>query len=605
MQVVLPSLSEACWCAILLENGVVRRMRSKAARSAYSQLSNNLNDGNGSNSLSAAKETLLAEQVSSDISQQATSEIENDALIPTLPKISPVQSLKSVDTIVAKGLAKSTDLIEFLLQVQVDKLWNEVMSGNLQPLEELEHETGGEYFIAARAKFLEEYRGALNIEIPAGWAFSKGGEVLLPNLMQRLTAFRVVRERRLGNWSGVGAGKTISALLAAKTLGAKLTVVVAANATLEAWQTIIANALPGTRILWKERGDVEPSDDFTVLLYNYESFQLEGSEDQVRRLAEDHRIEFICLDEMHFARQRTEKVSSRRRAVLKLLFELAAAKNPDVAMLFCSATPVINSLHEGKAGLELLLGQDLPLKTSATVWNAISLHQNLRAYGIRFLPKYSQNIHPHPIEIDGNHMEDQLLALREKDILGTEKVLLQAKLPSIVEHCIPGTLIYTHYKTGMVSEIQKSVEAAGFSVGVYSGDDKTGLRAFIEGAVDVLIGTVPVTTGVDGLQYRCGRLVVASLPWTAAEYHQLIGRLWRQGSVFDVIDVFIPQVVVSRPGKPSWSWDRNRMARIESKKTLADCAVDGILPSDDGLMSPGVLLQKAQRALKKLIGDAR
>ena len=36
-----------------------------------------------------------------------------------------------------------------------------------------------------------------------------------------------------------------------------------------------------------------------------------------------------------------------------------------------------------------------------------------------------------------------------------------------------------------------------------------------------------------------------------------------------------------------WSWDRQRLARIRYKKTLADAAVDGLVP-EAKLASPGI-----------------
>jgi hypothetical protein len=38
-----------------------------------------------------------------------------------------------------------------------------------------------------------------------------------------------------------------------------------------------------------------------------------------------------------------------------------------------------------------------------------------------------------------------------------------------------------------------------------------------------------VATGVDGLQQVCNRLIINVLPWTHAEFEQLIGRIYRQG----------------------------------------------------------------------------
>ena len=111
-----------------------------------------------------------------------------------------------------------------------------------------------------------------------------------------------------------------------------------------------------------------------------------------------------------------------------------------------------------------------------------------------------------------------------------------------------------------------------------------------------MIGTEPVGTGVDGLQYACNRLVIVSLPWTSAEYDQLIGRLCRQGSAFDKVEVIIPQVVLSHQGNV-WSWDKQRWERIQWKKTLADAAIDGIIPQGE-LASPEVMQKKLREALQ-------
>jgi hypothetical protein len=65
---------------------------------------------------------------------------------------------------------------------------------------------------------------------------------------------------------------------------------------------------------------------------------------------------------------------------------------------------------------------------------------------------------------------------------------------------------------------------------------------------------------------------VATLPWTSAGREQLIGRLYRQDSLFGHGDVIIPQVVPGT-GDNTWSWDTQHHDHIRYKKTLAD-AVD-------------------------------
>jgi hypothetical protein len=102
-------------------------------------------------------------------------------------------------------------------------------------------------------------------------------------------------------------------------------------------------------------------------------------------------------------------------------------------------------------------------------------------------------------------------------------------------------------------------------------------------------------TGVDGLQYVCNRLIIATLPWTSAGYEHLIGRVYRQGSSFAHVDVVIPQVVLKN-GDDIWSWDVQRRDRILYKKTLADAVVDGVIP-EGVLESKSAVLKRAREAL--------
>jgi hypothetical protein len=79
---------------------------------------------------------------------------------------------------------------------------------------------------------------------------------------------------------------------------------------------------------------------------------------------------------------------------------------------------------------------------------------------------------------------------------------------------------------------------------------------------------------------------MASLPWTNAEYEQIIGRLHRQGAEekFDKVEVFVPQVVYRKKvdgQEMVWSRDMGRMDIVARKRTLMDCAIDGVIPSRD------------------------
>jgi hypothetical protein len=139
----------------------------------------------------------------------------------------------------------------------------------------------------------------------------------------------------------------------------------------------------------------------------------------------------------------------------------------------------------------------------------------------------------------------------------------------------------------------------GWKVGFYTGEDKSGKEAFIHGDLDVLIATAAIGTGVDGLQHVCNRLIVNVLPWTRAEYDQLLGRIYRQGqSSKKEVTVVIPLTYAEVNGQ-RWSWCESKMQRLAFKKSIADAAVDGVVP-EGHLRSPAQAYQDVLSWLERL-----
>ncbi len=408
--------------------------------------------------------------------------------------------------------------------------------------------------------------------------------------MQKLTASRIKQTRRGGNWSGVGAGKTVASVLASLVIGAKVTVVVAFNSNLRRWEEEIRSVCPTARIIAKERGPfVAEQGRPTFILLNYESFQQPwGEKELVPNLTDALTVDFIVLDEIQSVRQRSESEESQRRKTMRAFLDLAARANSQLCVLGMSATPVINNLVEARTTLELVTGQSFEnVPTKPTVANAARFHQQMIRHGLRFRPKHSQQVSFRHIEIDGTECLDDLKNLpRRGYIPQLERILLRAKLPELVSLVRPGTLIYTQFVTEMVDPLVEFVRNLGLSVGTYTGAEKEGLDQFLrrqEGdtgltKVDVLVGSSPVGTGIDGLQTVCDRLIFACLPWTSAEFEQIIGRLTRLGGAYDRVSVFIPIVRLSGRNGKAWSWDRYRLQCIEYKRTLADAVVDGAVP---------------------------
>ena len=235
------------------------------------------------------------------------------------------------------------------------------------------------------------------------------------------------------------------------------------------------------------------------------------------------------------------------------------------------------------------------IETRASITNAMALHQKLVTLGARWRLTLEMPCEEKIIDVDSSDFIDEIRSLGQTPHpQAVEAVLTGARIPVIVENIRKKTVVYTHYVDGIVEPLREAIANAGWKVGVYSGDDKTGLTAFLEGDADVLIGTSTIGTGVDGLQTVSNRLIINSLPWTnPSEYEQLKGRLYRQGQEANVVEILIPRTYAEVNGE-RWSWCQSRLDRIRWKKSLADAAVDGVVPEGQ-LVSP-------EAATKALVG---
>ncbi len=74
-------------------------------------------------------------------------------------------------------------------------------------------------------------------------------------------------------------------------------------------------------------------------------------------LLENTNIEFVVIDEIHYAKQKDpEKMSKRKRIINSMIAKLRET-NPTLAVLGMSATPVINNLQEGIGLIKMIKGE--------------------------------------------------------------------------------------------------------------------------------------------------------------------------------------------------------------------------------------------------------
>ena len=151
---------------------------------------------------------------------------------------------------------------------------------------------------------------------------------------------------------------------------------------------------------------------------------------------------------------------------------------------------------------------------------------------------------------------------------------------------------------GALELLQKAIVEKGWKVAVFTGESKDGFIEFVDGSADVLIASSCIGTGVDRLQHVCSRMIIASLPWTHAAFEQLKGRIYRQGQNSEGVDILVPSTYANINGQ-HWSWCESRWNRIQFKKSVADAAVDGVVP-EGHLQTPEQALQAVMRMLNDI-----
>jgi hypothetical protein len=557
-------------------------------------------DNNSDDNLKADDELEIVDaantsQTTQDFETSSESSAHNEES-SELPRIKVQKSLEFLNSqIVASA---DQEAIDFFIASRRNRIWAEVFE-NESAVESVEAFTEEGYGRQVRDQFLDEYTQAQNMQIPTGWAFRINGKITPPNLMQKLAAVRLRNQQRMLNLSLTGTGKTIGGILSSRIIDAHLTVIICPLDTIPNWHKEIKEVFPDSRVTTKNFNphwiDIESGHHYIIL--NHEMFQQPSTPAHIRQLLDRYQIDLIIVDEIHRCKHRNEDPSKRRQMVLALITN-ATERNPNLHVLGMSATPVINNLKEGKSLVELVTGVERKdLGEKATLNNCMRLHQAFATVGIRSKVKPKITINKIKIPVDCTHLVDKI---REEgtSVLKMEQILTSARIPAILNEIRPKTIVYTHYVEGIVDQLKAAIEGAGWTVGFHMGGDKSGKNDFIDGSIDVLIASSAMATGVDGFQKVCDRLILNIPPWTSAELEQLEGRLNRQGQVHDTLSILMPVTYGLDDGE-HWSWDEGRLARLQNKQTVADAAVDGVMP-DGQLRTESQAFRDLRKWLERL-----
>lgn len=523
-----------------------------------------------------------------------------------------VKAIESLDDIQSLGINTDSESLEYFKVKYVNELWYACIKSNNpnKYVKEL-NSTNKPISNDIITLFKSEYEQVSNMKIPKSYGYKKKGKLVVPNLMQKLTAFRVKHNNYLGNWSDTGTGKTISALLSAGYIEAKTIVIIANNSTIHEWKDVISKTYKNAEIelnpinstFINNRNNKKP----LYVIINYDKFSnkpFKSTGKGIGNILLKLNPDFVVFDEIQMIKQRTEKSSKRRHDVLKLLNSYRKA-NGLLKILGMSATPIMNELMEPVKLLELLTGNDYSeLDTTPNIANAIAIHKLMRINGIRFSMEHKSKLTQYRPNIE---RQDLMNEFKENSgsIISMERTCLKAKLDNLQDYIKDKTMIYLHYVDNkstealMLGMVKKKIDQLGLTYNVYTGGEKDNLDSFTKGNKQVLICSRPVNTGVDGLQDVCSNMIILSLPWTYAEYKQLIGRIQRQGQLSKGVNIYIPRVYL-KTDKGEWSWDDERWNLIMTKKTLSDLVMDGDVPSGK-VPTKQVLLGEAIKKLDEWI----
>jgi len=496
-------------------------------------------------------------------------------------------------TTILESFNVDMEAMQFYLDYSVDELWKFAFKNEHEAVRKvrMERKNGNKYHDTVVETFLSDYEGSSRLKIPSGYSFPYP-----PTLMQRYVAYKATNQPYFGNFSGTGAGKTLSAILAGRVIDSKVTIIVCPNDVVEQWKRNILDTFPNSKVITgKDAFDVQYSKkEYQYAVLNYDKFSQEESPNLIIKLSKE-KVDFVILDEIHFTKIRNEEEISQRRKNLDGLMTGIRKLNPNVKVLGLSATPVVNNLREGKSLLELISGKvydDVAVRP--TIPNAVTLYEKLSTISIRELPRYSVDIDTHTIDVTAHKPAEISVRHLKSNPLAIEKFLTDGRIPEIVKLIDGQTIIYTEYVEDIIQKLSTAVQNAGYSYALYTGFDRSGLTRFLNKRVQVLIASRPLSVGVDGLQHICNRLIINTLPWTNAQYQQLIGRLVRKGQIRDVVHVYLVKASIG-----GYLYDELKWKRIQFKRTLADCAVDGRLP-EKNLVTPQQAAMEAVKWLERL-----
>jgi hypothetical protein len=532
-----------------------------------------------------SKDELSKDLTLIDISE----ENEEDNLFADVPTVTAKKALEAAGQIIS--IVDDEELCKSFINVRVGQIKNHANLDEekaVRQVKEVYGDKNNTYAQAIAEKFLEDYNGAKAIEMPKGW-----NPNIIPHLMQRFIAYEL-KSGNVANFSDAGTGKTIASILSACVLNSNITLYVCPNRVIPTIVAEINLVLPNAEISTKDfNPEFKDPNGRNFIIINYERFQAHDSTSKIKTLLDNHKIDFLVIDEVQFIKKRTKKESIRRTNLQALRVD-AEKRNPNLVVHPMSATPVLNNYWEARSLMDFISGLiHGDINTRMTVDNGISIYFHFNRIGMRFkkdLRHIDMKVVNHMV--DGSDHLKRISSLTINHNADIEAALTTIRAPKIAEIITGPTLVYTEYVKGnIIPDLVQAIEKKGWEVGICTGEDNSGLKKFENGEIDVLIGSSCISTGVNGLQNVANTMIYNCPPWTHGGFDQGTSRIFRQGQEKSV-EIHIVKVT-------GLDYDYNRWDLVRSKKTINDLVLDGRIP-EGKLPTPDVLLKGCKDQLKDL-----
>ena len=418
------------------------------------------------------------------------------------------------------------------------------------------------------------------------------------SMMQKLFAYWVKEKHYYGNWSGTGVGKTYAFILASRVIDSHLTVVIGNNSSTSQLAGNITRLYDDSVAVVYD--GILPDFDMTkhnYLIFNYEKGQQKYSKELFDSVLDKYKVDYIVFDEVQWIKQSGNVCSSRRLVFQD--FRNTSVERYDSYVSVLTATPYTNNISEVISILTLMTGEEYKVETKNILKNTIAVENLLNSLGVLSNTK-PKNVFGKEIEknviIDEIEGDNDTFKAFKKSLDNGPLSIYQSTLKEKLEYVWGNdlvkkgelTILYTHFTNGIVDQTRDFFTDMGFKVCEYTGKkkdtdpyrDKNGEVKWSEvrDNFDIILSSKPISAGVDGLQKVCNNMVILSLPWTDSDKTQLFGRIYRNNSNFDSVNIHIP--MVRFPQVKSVGYDDKVWNSILTKEMYGNAIKYGVFSND-------------------------